>query len=165
MCSFDIKSLFTIVLLKETIELCVDALYRDEGVPTPGVPEDLLRKLLLTATTEVEFNFHNTLLLSQKLVNVSSTNMQYRSGKSFSAIFYWRKTTNIFANVGLSEDPMATTSVCFKSVFLKLNSTSVVAFNNSFLKRSSGTPGVVTSPSPYSTFTQISIVFFSAVHL
>ena len=59
MCSFDIKSLFTNVPLKETIDICVNVLSRDEEVPTPGVPEDLLRKLLLKATTEVEFSFNN----------------------------------------------------------------------------------------------------------
>ena len=62
MFSFDIKSLFAIVSLKETIEICVNALYRDEKMPTPGVSENLWRKMLLKATTEVEFIFNNILL-------------------------------------------------------------------------------------------------------
>ena len=38
--------------------------YYDQEVPTPGVPEDLLRKLLLKATTEVEFSF-NSIIFKQ----------------------------------------------------------------------------------------------------
>ena len=43
--------------------------------------------------------------------------------------------------------------------------TSVIAFNNSFLKRSSGTPWVGTSSSRYNTFTQISTVSFSGTSI
>ena len=61
MCSFDISSLFTNVPLEETIELCLDVLYRDSTVETPRVPENLLRKLLLKATSKVEFSFNGHL--------------------------------------------------------------------------------------------------------
>ena len=61
LCSFDIRSLFTNVPLKETVQICLYVLYRDEEVSTPVMPEDLLRKLLLKATTDVEFSFDNTL--------------------------------------------------------------------------------------------------------
>ena len=57
MCSFDIVSLFTNVPLKEAIQICMDTLYRDDDVPTPGLPEKLLEKMLLKTTTEVEFSF------------------------------------------------------------------------------------------------------------
>ena len=53
------RSLFTNVPLKETVQICLDVLYRE--VSTPVMPEDLLRKLLLKATTDVEFSFDNTL--------------------------------------------------------------------------------------------------------
>ena len=52
MCSFDVVSLFTNIPLEKTIDICLDSLYRDDDVPTPTVPEKLLRKLLLKATTE-----------------------------------------------------------------------------------------------------------------
>ena len=57
MCSFDVVSLFTNIPLAETITICLDALYRDDSISQPSVPESLLRKLLLKATTEVEFSF------------------------------------------------------------------------------------------------------------
>ena len=61
MCSFDIKSLFTNVPLRETIDICMLALYQDEDVTKPSVPETLFRKLLVKATTEVEFSFDSVM--------------------------------------------------------------------------------------------------------
>ena len=58
MCSFDITSLFTNIPLEKTFDICLNALYRDESIPRPSVPERLMRKLLLKATTEVEFSFN-----------------------------------------------------------------------------------------------------------
>ena len=39
LCSFDIASLFTNIPLIETVEICLDALYRNELVKKPVVPE------------------------------------------------------------------------------------------------------------------------------
>ena len=62
MCSFDVVSLFTNVPLEETIQICLDSLYRDSNLSPPmNIPEDLLRKLLIKATTEVEFSFNGEL--------------------------------------------------------------------------------------------------------
>ena len=61
MCSFDVTSLFTNVPLKETLQVCLDALYRDAEIPKPTIPEELLKKLLIKATTEVEFSFDGEL--------------------------------------------------------------------------------------------------------
>ena len=61
MCSFDVTSLFTNVPLKETLQVCLDALYRDKEIPRPTMPEELLKKLLIKATTEVEFSFNGEL--------------------------------------------------------------------------------------------------------
>ena len=57
MCSFDVVSLFTNIPLADTIQICVDTLYRDENLVPPTIPETLFRKLLMKATTEVEFSF------------------------------------------------------------------------------------------------------------
>ena len=57
MCSFDAVSLFTNIPLVETIQICLDTLYRDENLAPPTIPEPLFRKLLMKATTEVEFSF------------------------------------------------------------------------------------------------------------
>ena len=59
MCSFDVVSLYTNIPLEETIDICLNTLYRDESIKKPSIPETLLRKLLLKATTEVEFSFDN----------------------------------------------------------------------------------------------------------
>ena len=59
MCSFDIVSLFTNIPLQETIQICLDTLYRDDAMQRPHMPETLLQKLLKKATTEIEFSFDN----------------------------------------------------------------------------------------------------------
>ena len=61
MCSFDIVSLFTNVPLHETIDICMNSLYRDDMVELiyTAIREDSLRKLLLMVTSGVEFSFDN----------------------------------------------------------------------------------------------------------
>ena len=61
MCSFDVISLFTNIPLSRTIEICLDTLYRDDDMTAPVIPEAVLKKLLLKATTEVEFSFDNVM--------------------------------------------------------------------------------------------------------
>ena len=60
-CSFDIVSLFTNVPLQETINIVLDALYRDPDIPTPSQPEDLIRLMLVKATSDVEFSFNGVM--------------------------------------------------------------------------------------------------------
>ena len=45
----------------ETIQICLDTLYRDPSIETPKIPEALLQKLLMKATTEVVFSFNGQL--------------------------------------------------------------------------------------------------------
>ena len=61
MCSFDVVSLFTNVPLHEVIQICLNTLFRDEGVVAPPLPEEFLKKLLYKATSEVEFSFDGQL--------------------------------------------------------------------------------------------------------
>ena len=49
--------LFTDIPLEETIQICLDTFYRDEQIEQPSLPEILLKKLLLKATSDVEFSF------------------------------------------------------------------------------------------------------------
>ena len=56
MCSFDVVSLFTNVPIDETIQICLDTLYRSNLDP-PKISEGLLRKLLIKCTRDVEFSF------------------------------------------------------------------------------------------------------------
>ena len=61
MCSFDVVSLFTNVPLQETVQICLDALYRDPDIPKPSLPEKQFRAWLLRATTDVEFSFDDVM--------------------------------------------------------------------------------------------------------
>ena len=58
MCSFDATSLFTNIPLRDTVQLCLDALYRDQDIVKPPMPEAEFAKLLYKATTDVEFSFN-----------------------------------------------------------------------------------------------------------
>ena len=59
LCSFDISSLFTNVLLAETIQICADALYNNNVLPKPSFPRDIFVELMQLATSSVEFSFNN----------------------------------------------------------------------------------------------------------
>ena len=59
MCSFDVQSLFTNVPLEETIDICADALYRNDAVQSSTLSEDSFRKILRMVTSGVEFSFDN----------------------------------------------------------------------------------------------------------
>ena len=61
MCSYDIVSLLTNIPIDEAINIVLDTLYRDEQISPPPHPENLLHKLLIKATTEVEFRFNNVM--------------------------------------------------------------------------------------------------------
>ena len=58
MCSFDVVSLFTNVPIDETIQICLDTLYRSDIKP-PSISEGVLKKLLLKATCGVEFSYND----------------------------------------------------------------------------------------------------------
>ena len=59
MCSC-VFSLFTNVLLDETIKICSDALYDDSDLQ-PLIPKDVFVELMKNATCSVEFSFNNTM--------------------------------------------------------------------------------------------------------
>ena len=56
MCSFDISSLFTNVLLGETIKICGHVLYQSE-LDRPPFREEVFIELMETVTYSVEFSF------------------------------------------------------------------------------------------------------------
>ena len=51
MASLDVDSLFTNISLDETIDICIDSLYKDDE-NTPEIPKDVFRNLLTVATKE-----------------------------------------------------------------------------------------------------------------
>ena len=59
MCSFDVVSLFTNVPLKEVIDICADAIYRNDQIETEptSLTEKSFRRLMELATSDVEFSF------------------------------------------------------------------------------------------------------------
>ena len=58
MASLDVYSLFTKIPPDETIDICVDSLYKDDE-NTPKIPKDVFRDLLTVATKESLFMFNN----------------------------------------------------------------------------------------------------------
>lgn len=56
--SFDIVSLFTPVAFQETLQICIDALYRSH-LDSPSIPENLFLEFMHLATEGVEFSFNN----------------------------------------------------------------------------------------------------------
>ena len=62
MCSFDVVSLFMMnVPLEETIDICANALYRNDDAEPTALSEDSFRTLLRTVTSGVEFSFTGTM--------------------------------------------------------------------------------------------------------
>ena len=59
MSSFYVVSLFTNTPLQETIDVYMDALYRDKLITASTFPKDLVKKLLLNVTMNVEFSFNS----------------------------------------------------------------------------------------------------------
>ena len=103
--SFDITSLFTSIPLEETLNVCLDALYRDPDICKRPQPEKLLRKMLLKATTEVEFSFKDTTYRQIDILNgVSPSPRQEqlhwklwpndRNGKEFTVVAERNKHVN-----------------------------------------------------------------------
>ena len=58
MASLDVDSLFTNIPLDETIDICIDSLYKDDE-NTPKIPKDVFCNLLTVATKESFFMFNN----------------------------------------------------------------------------------------------------------
>ena len=58
MASLDVDSLFTNIPLEETIDICIDSLYKDDE-NTPKIPKDLFRNLLNVATKVSFYMFNN----------------------------------------------------------------------------------------------------------
>lgn len=118
MCSFDIVSLFTNIPLRQTFEICLDALYRNDNVVPPSVPEKVLEKLLTKATTDVEFSFDDVMYrqidgvamgspLGPVLANIFVGFCELRLEPDQWPMFYGRfvdDTFSIFPSVDESQD-------------------------------------------------------------
>ena len=60
LCFFDVSSLFANVALKETINICANAL-NDSNLPKPLFPQKIFTELVEIATTVVECSFNEVL--------------------------------------------------------------------------------------------------------
>ena len=72
LCSFDVVSLFTNVPLKETIDICIQSLYHDDEISAPQIPQDLFKKLLFKATSDVQFSFNGNMYAQRDGVAMGS---------------------------------------------------------------------------------------------
>jgi len=72
LCSFEISSLITNVLLAESIQICADALYNNNVLPKPPFPRDIFVQSMQLATSSVEFSFNNNTYLQADGVAVGS---------------------------------------------------------------------------------------------
>ena len=98
LCSFDVVSLFTNVPLKETIDICIQSLYHDDEISAPQIPQDLFKKLLFKATSDVQFSFNGHMYAQRDGVAMGSPLgpvlanifVGYFEKKSFSPIFISR---------------------------------------------------------------------------
>ena len=63
MCSFDVVSLFTNVPLEEVINICADALYRNDDIEPviTTLTESSFKELMRLVTSGVEFSFNGTM--------------------------------------------------------------------------------------------------------
>ena len=71
MCSYDVKSLFTNVPLRETLDICVEQLY-DTDIQPPALPREVCMELLEKATTNVQFSFDSTMYMQTDGVAMGS---------------------------------------------------------------------------------------------
>ena len=74
MCSFDVVSLFTNVPLQEVINICADALYRNDeiDIELTTLSEESFKELILLATSGVEFSFNNMMYVQTDGVAMGS---------------------------------------------------------------------------------------------
>ena len=94
MASLEIGSLFTNITLDETIDICIDSLYKDDG-DTPKIPKDVFRNLYTVVTKESFFMKENDGPLFFSNVNI------FREKGKFVTNFYPKKTfSGAYTNFG-----------------------------------------------------------------
>ena len=110
MASLDVDSLFTNIPLDETINICIDSLYKDDE-NTPKIPKNVFCNLLTMATKESFFMFNNKFYkqidgvamgspLGPALANIFMCNFEKKWLKdcphSLKPVFYRRYVDDIF---------------------------------------------------------------------
>ena len=83
-----VYSLFTIILLDETIDSCIENVYNDNK-NTPKIPKDIFRNLINVATKESFFMFNNKFF---KLIDCMA--MEPSLGPTIANIFMWSFENN-----------------------------------------------------------------------
>ena len=114
MASLDVDSLFTNIPLDETIDICIDSLYKDDE-NSPEIPKDVFLNVLTVATKELFLclttNSINRLMspLGPALANsfMSSFENKWLKGCSYSLkpVFYGRYVDNIFVLFSSLDQP------------------------------------------------------------
>lgn len=83
-----VYSLFTNILLDETIDSCIENVYNDNK-NTPKIPKDIFRNLINVATKESFFTFNNKFF---KLIDCMA--MEPSLGPTIANIFMWNFENN-----------------------------------------------------------------------
>ena len=71
MISFDVKNLFTNMLLHQTIEILLSKVYQEKKIKT-SIPKNILRELLYLCTKEVHFMFNDEIYIQSDGVAMGS---------------------------------------------------------------------------------------------
>ena len=103
MANLDVDSLFTNIPLNETIEICIDSLYKDNE-NSPKIPKDVCRNLLAVATKESFFMFN-----SKFYKQIDGVAMVSPLGPALANIFMCR-----FENKWLKDYPHSQKSVFYR---------------------------------------------------
>ena len=64
--SLDVESLFTNVPIQQTFNIILDAMYNNPTIAAPDIPQDTMKALLVTCTTETPFRNINRNIFLQK---------------------------------------------------------------------------------------------------
>ena len=111
MVSFDVQSLFTNVPLSDTIQICLDRLYRPSNpdIISPTLPEDVLRGMIELCVKDNIFVFNKKVYfqkdgvamgnsLGPLLANIYMAHLEetYMHGSQYSPDHYWRYVDDTF---------------------------------------------------------------------
>ena len=93
--SLDVENLFTNVPVNETVDIIINDIYNNPSLLPLKINPDILRKLLLTCTTEVPFHDH----LGNIYVQTDGVSMSSAQGPIFSNFYMSDLKNKIFNSI------------------------------------------------------------------
>ena len=92
--TLDVENLFTNVPVNETVDIIINNIYNNPSLPPLKINPNILRKLLLTCTTEVPFHDHLGIIY----VDTDGVSMGSVLGLIFSNFYLFDLENSIFNN-------------------------------------------------------------------